>query len=128
MACTSAHDIVLKAYDCFGKGDMDTFKSLVSGNFVMHLNGMHKLSGTYNGWDNWFSGLISKMPIAFPGFKFEIKNSFANDTQVFVHVHATSDEMDAQFGHYFRVENEKIAEFYAFDDSQKMAHAMKAIV
>ena len=38
---------------------------------------------------------------------------------VFSMLHATADGMDADFGHFFKVENEKIAEWHVFDDSQK---------
>jgi hypothetical protein len=35
--------------------------------------------------------------------------------------------MEAKFGHFHRIEGGKIKEFWIYDDSQKMAHAMKAV-
>ena len=37
---------------------------------------------------------------------------------VFSMLNATADGMDADFGHFFKVENEKIKEFHIFDDSR----------
>jgi hypothetical protein len=35
--------------------------------------------------------------------------------------------MDADFGHYHRLVDGKIKEFWIYDDSQKIAHVMKAV-
>jgi hypothetical protein len=46
---------------------------------------------------------------------------------VFVHVHLTADSLDSYSGHYDIIEDGKIKTFHIFDDSQKLAHAMKAV-
>jgi hypothetical protein len=35
--------------------------------------------------------------------------------------------MDADFGHLYKIQNEKITEFHILDDSQKLAAIMKAV-
>ena len=43
-------------------------------------------------------------------------------------VDAEAEGLKGLFGHYMRCEDGKIVEFIAFDDSQKMAHAMRAVI
>ena len=50
-----------------------------------------------------------------------------NGVNVFDLVRGTVKGMEGDFGHLFKVENEKITEFHLLDDSQKIAHAMKAL-
>jgi hypothetical protein len=47
--------------------------------------------------------------------------------QVATQLDATADGMEAKFGHFHKVEAGKIKEFWIYDDSQKMAHTMKAV-
>ena len=49
MSCTNAHDMVLSGYGCFEKGDTEGLAALQHEDFVMKMNGMHSLSGAYNG-------------------------------------------------------------------------------
>jgi ketosteroid isomerase-like protein len=36
--------------------------------------------------------------------------------------------MEAKFGHFHKIEDGKIREFWTYDDSQKMARAMKPVM
>ena len=56
-------EVVQKNYDCFSTGDMVTFRTLYAENAVVKVNGIHKLSGTYHGPDNWM-GVQAQMPPA----------------------------------------------------------------
>ena len=47
--------------------------------------------------------------------------------KVFVRASVKATGMEFEAGHFFVIEDEKIAEFYVYDDSQKIAHTMKAI-
>jgi len=46
---------------------------------------------------------------------------------VFTQLHAKAKGLDANFGHYHKLVDGKIKEFSIYDDSQKMAHVMKAV-
>ena len=107
---------------------MEVLAALQHEDFVMKMNGMHSLSGACNGGDNFVQNCLSKIPMALPIFNLRIINSFANESQVFAHIKCTADNLEAFFGHYFVIADDKIKEFHAFDDSQKVAHAMKAVV
>ena len=120
-------EIVQKLYDCFASGDMETFVGLFHEECTVTVNGMHKFSGTYNGFDAWFSNMPMQIPTHFDNFKVEPKLMIAEGEYVFVLAHGTATGMDADFGHLFRVQNEKISEFHILDDSQKLASIMKAM-
>ena len=123
----ASKELVQKAYDCFATGDMDTFRTLYHVDVVVKTNGMHKFSGTYNGLDNWMNNMVMHVPSHFENFKIETKLMIAEGDYVFALGHATADGMDADFGHLFKVESEKITEFHILDDSQKWAATMKAL-
>ena len=122
-------EVVKKNYECFTTGDMATFRTLYAEGAVVKVNGIHKLSGTYHGPDNWMSAL-SQVPQLYDEFKIELVNIIAEGDHVFAMLHATavgSGKMTADFGHFYKIENGKIAEFHIFDDSQKMAATMNAV-
>ena len=121
-------EVVQKNYECFTTGDMTTFRTLYAENAIIKVNGIHKLSGTYHGPDNWMSAL-SQVPQLYDEFKIELVNIIAEGDHVFAMLHASavgSGKMTADFGHFYKIENGKIAEFHIFDDSQKMAATMNA--
>ena len=51
----------------------------------------------------------------------------AEGDHVFTQIHAKAEGMEADFGHYHRLVDGKIKEFWIYDDSQKIAHVMKAV-
>ena len=51
----------------------------------------------------------------------------AEGDQVFTQIHAKADGLEADFGHFHKIVDGKIKEFWIYDDSQKMAHVMKAV-
>ncbi len=120
-------DIVQKAYDCFASGDMETFASLWSDDAVIVVNGMHKFSGTYNGVGDWISNMLAHMPTHFPGLEVVPLKMVEEDGHVFIMASVKADGLDSLASHYDVIEEGKIKEFHIFDDSQKLAHAMKAV-
>lgn len=44
--------LVRKGYEAFSRGDMDTLRSLMTGDCTHHVPGDHQLSGDYKGQDN----------------------------------------------------------------------------
>ena len=87
---------------------------------------MHKFSGTYNGIKE-FMGVLALIPTHFDNFSVTVANMISDGDQVFTQLDGKADGMDAKFGHFHKLEAGKIKEFWVYDDSQKMAHAMKAI-
>jgi|TARA_B100001971_G_C18129948_1_gene504260 hypothetical protein len=93
---------------------------------VIKVNGDHELSGEYRGFDDFLNNFLAQIPIKFPNFDLDILNVTAEDDRVFVNVHYTADNLDAQSVHMFVVKDGLETEFHLFDDSQKMAAALNA--
>ena len=90
------------------------------------MNGMHKFSEAYNG-KNEFMSVLAMIPTHFENFSVTVVNMISEGDHVATQLDATADGMEAKFGHFHKVEAEKITEFWIYDDSQKMAHTMKAV-
>ena len=119
-------DVVAKNYECFNTGDMETFISLYHNDVVVTINGMHRFSGTHRGIEAWVQ-VLSQVPARFEDFSVTPVNIIAEGDQVFVQIHGKAKGLEGDFGHFLKLENGKIKEFWIYDDSQKMAHAMKAV-
>ena len=119
-------EVIAENYECFNTGDMETFVSLYHDDVVIKMNGMHRFSGLHKGIDAWME-LLSSIPARFEDFSVTPTNMIAEGDQVFTQIHAKAKGLDANFGHYHKLVNGKIKEFRIYDDSQKMAHVMKAI-
>ena len=119
-------EVIAKAYECFNTGDMETFVTLFHADVVVTINGMHRLSGVHEGIDAWL-GVLSQVPARYDNFSVTPTNMIAEGDQVFTQIHAKADGLDANFGHYGKVVDGKIKEFWIYDDSQKMAHVEKAV-
>jgi ketosteroid isomerase-like protein len=119
-------EVIAKNYECFNTGDMQTFVSLYHEDVVVTINGMHRFSGVHKGI-NAFMEVLGGIPSRYEKFSVTPINMIAEGDQVFTQIHAEAEGMDADFGHYHRLVDGKIKEFWIYDDSQKMAHAMKAI-
>ena len=126
----TAQEVALQSYQLFKNGDIEGLKALCHHDYTMTLNGMHRLSGTYRGADSFVQDLLANIPAALPNFSLKVVDSFGSEdgTKAFVIVDAEADGLKGLFGHYMRCEDGKIVEFIAFDDSQKMAHAMQAVI
>ena len=120
----SALEQVLKGYGCFKEGDIEGLAALCHEDMTFRMNGTHSLSGEYHGFGNWLNNFLAKIPTVIPGFHLEMEHCFESGNDVFCHLRATGEGLDAYFGHYFVVEDGKIRSFHAFDDSQQWAKAL----
>ena len=118
--------LVEKHYACFRIGDMEAFAALYHDDITVVMNGMHILSGTHQGLDAWLR-LLPMTADRYQNFTVTPVNMIAEGDQVFTQIHASADGLDANFGHFHKIVDGKIKEFWIYDDSQKMAHAMKAV-
>ena len=105
---------------------METFVSLCHDDVVVTINGMHRFSDVHNGIDAWME-VLGSIPPRYEEFSVTPTNMIAEGDQVFTQIHAKTKGLDANFGHYHKLVNGKIKEFWIYDDSQKMAHVMKAL-
>ena len=121
-------EIVKRGYELFGKGDMQTFFTEVVHDDITWIfpGDKHPMSGTHKGKEAMMK-TMSLIPQLWDNFSVTPEFMIGEGNKVFVKCKATADGMDADFGHFFKVENEKITEFHIFDDSQKLASIMKAM-
>ena len=119
-------EIVMGGYKLFAEGDMESLSKINHKNAVYKVNGDHKLSGEYNGFESWLNNFLSKIPEVFPNFNLEIVNVTAEDERVHVFVHLTADNLDSYAVHMFVVEGGFQTEFRIFDDSQKISAALES--
>ena len=54
-------ELVKLAYESFGKADMETFKSLLSDQFVFKVPGEYSHAGVFNGADDVIVNCFSKL-------------------------------------------------------------------
>ena len=120
-------DLVQKGYDSFAHKDMDAFAHLYHQECKIHVNGMHRFARTYHGISDWIQNHLMFMPQLFDNFSVEPITMINDGNKVFVRASVKATGMEFEAGHFFVIEDEKIAEFYVYDDSQKIAHTMKAI-
>ena len=104
-------EVVQKGYESFAAGDMGTIKSLMHEEAVIKVNGMHKFSGAYHGPDNFIGNFLAHIPSHFENFKVEPKLMIAEGDYVFVLAHGIATGMEGDFGHLYKIENEKNKEF-----------------
>ena len=105
---------------------METFVSFYHDNVVVTINGMHRFSGTHKGIDAWIQ-VLSQVPERYEDFSVTPVNIIAEGDQMFAQIHAKAKGLEGYFGHFLKLETGKIKEFWIYGDSQKMAHAMKAV-
>ena len=117
-------EIVLGGYQAFSIGDLDSLGKIFHENAVITVNGNHKRSGEYKGFDDWRDNFLSHLPSDYPNFDLEILHVVAEGDRVHVFVKYTADNLDANGVHMFVVENGLETEFLIFDDTQKMAVAL----
>ena len=79
-------EIVLGGYKLFAEGDMENLRKINHKNAVYKVNGDHKLSGEYHGFDDFLNKFLAKIPTVFPNFDLDILNVTAEENRVIVHV------------------------------------------
>ena len=105
---------------------MKTSIGLFREDCTVTINGMHKFSRIYNGI-NEFMGVLAMIPSHYDNFSVTVANMISEGDQVATQLDASDDGMEAKFGHFQKIEGSKIKEFWIYDDSQKMANAMKTL-
>ena len=120
-------EVVLKSYEAFAAGDMATLASLCAEDMVVKMGGTMPVSGSYTGFAAWAEEQLLKMHWLFPNFNLEIVNMYEDSGNVFTILKMTGDNLEALSCHYAVIKNEKYSEFFIFDDTQKMAQAMKTV-
>ena len=108
--------LVRKGYTAFQNGDMDTLRSLMTGDCTHHVPGTHPLSGDHKGIDAILSGYYGRLQAETGGsFRVELRNVFVDGRGHAVSVHHfTADRgdkhIDEDGGIVFRIVGDKITD------------------
>ena len=119
----SAKEIVLGGYQNFAEGDLVSLAKIYHPECKITVNGKHKLSGVYIGFQKFAENFLSKLNETWPGFNLEIEKVVADTTDVCVFVNITADGLSTKSIHHFVVKDGLEVEFNIYDDSQSMADA-----
>ncbi len=117
-------EIVLGGYQSFSEGDLEGLGKIFHSDAIIKVNGNHKRSGEYKGFDDWKNNFLIHLTTDYPNFDLEILHVVAEGNRVHVFVKYTADNLDANSVHMFVIEDGLETEFIIFDDSQKMAGAL----
>ena len=117
-------EIVMGGYQSFAHGDMEGLAKVFHKDALIRVNGSHKLSGEYRGFQDFLVNFLAQIPFRFPNFNLEILNVTAEDDRVHVRVRLTADNLNSEAMHCFVVKDGLETEFDIIDDSQKIAAAL----
>ena len=68
----NAEEVVLGAYAAFAKGDMKALAEANHPNAKYRVNGSHRLSGSYNGFEDFRDNFLTLIDKALPNFNLRI--------------------------------------------------------
>ena len=117
-------DLVLQGYKLFSEGKLEELGKQFAKDAKIIVNGNHEWSGTYNGYNDWVSRMLSQIPEKLPGFNLNILNATSEEDKVFIYVHATAKNLDMHAVHMFTVKDGMQTEMRIFDDTQKISAAL----
>jgi uncharacterized protein len=84
-------ELLRKGYDAFGKGDMDTIRTLFAEDIVWHAPGNNPLSGDYRGVDEVLQTFGKVFELSGGTFRIDIHDVLANDDHVVVLARAQAE-------------------------------------
>ena len=120
-------EIMQKYFICFKRGDWEDFRNLHSHNVIVHLNGIHKLSGRCSGFTDFMDNLVSKISTIFPkNFSVTPLKTISEDNEIFIHAIVLADRLEAYFAYRATIENSKITKLWIYSDSQKLANSFQS--
>jgi len=117
---TGAIEIVKSAYETFENGDLDGWKKLHSDDLKFTVLGNIKSSGIHVGKEAVIEDVFNVIPSTWPNFKLKTNKIYSDGNMVFVHSYMTADGLNTETMHMFKVVDDLIVEFKAFDDTGSM--------
>ena len=121
----TAKEIVLGGYQNFADGDLTSLAKIYHPQCKITVNGTHKLSGTYIGFQEFAENVLGKLNETWPGFHLEIQKVVSDETDVCVFVKITAEGLSTESIHHFVVQDGLEVEFNIYDDNQRMAEAAR---
>lgn len=117
-------DLIHRAYELFGQGDMETLQTLWTDDIVWHIAGNTKISGHHIGAAGIIGMFGSLMEVTEGTFRVELQSAFADDDRGFSLHKATGEragesyELWTVLGYRFR--DGKVTEIWNFPHDQAL--------
>ena len=119
-------EIVERAYDLFGKGDMDSLRSLMDDEISFITYGDYSHAGSYVGPDEVIEKNFSALAQNIPTLSITPIRLWESEGTIFVRVEATDGDIKSDSIHVWTLEGEKLKTFEAFEDTQTIAKMIKS--
>ena len=119
-------EIVERAYDLFGKGDMDSLRSLMDDEISFITYGDYIHAGSYVGPDEVIEKNFSALAQNIPTLSITPIRLWESEGTIFVRVEATDGDIKSDSIHVWTLEGEKLKTFEAFEDTQTIAKMIKS--
>ena len=119
-------EIVEKAYDLFGKGDMDSLRPLMDDKISFITYGDYSHAGSYVGPDEVIEKNFSVLAQNIPTLSITPIRLWESEGTIFVSVEATDGDIKSDSIHVWTLEGEKLKTFEAFEDTQTIAKMIKS--
>ena len=115
-------DLIKRAYDAFGRGDIPSVLSVLDKEIRWHVPGQSALSGDYFGHEQVLGFFQKSMDLSGGTLRIELHDIVASDTTVFVlcTVSATRSGQHAEFleVHFWRIADGRAVEFREFQGDE----------
>ena len=115
-------DLIKRAYDAFGRGDIPTVLSILDNKIRWHVPGQNPLSGDYIGHEQVLGFFQKSMELSGGTLRIELNDIVASDTTVFVlcTVSATRSGQHGEFleVHVWRIVDGRAIEFREFQGDE----------
>ena len=89
-------DTVRRGYEAFGKGDMDTLRSIMTPDVIQNVPGKSQLAGEYKGVDNVLGYYARIFELTGGTFKADLKSATAEGSDKVVAVHHIDAQRDGK--------------------------------
>ena len=119
-------EIVERAYDLFGKGDMESLRSLMDDKISFITYGDYSHAGSYVGPDEVIEKNFSVLAQNIPTLSITPIRLWESEGTIFVRVEATDGDIKSDSIHVWTLEGEKLKTFEAFEDTQTIAKMIKS--
>jgi len=107
--------LIRKGYDAFSRGDMDTLRSMMTGDAAQHVPGTHPLSGDFKGIDAILDYYRRLSEATKGSFRVELRNVLVDGRGHAISLHRFTAEhngkqIDETGGIVFRIVGDKITD------------------
>jgi ketosteroid isomerase-like protein len=109
-------ELLRQGYEAFGKGDMDTIRSLFADDIVWHAPGRSPLAGDYKGIGEVLAFFGKTVELSGGTFRLELHDVLADDEHGVALVRASGQRegknLDDRQAHVFHISAGKVTEFW----------------